>query len=91
MSREVMQQALDALCKSFPTAGKYEDELEAKHREAIEALRAELAKPEYPPGMIISTECNHLPAAPHGFDRNGSHNTGRYVCLCESWQPGEAS
>lgn len=35
--------------------------------------------------------CSRHPAAPHGFDRNGSHAAGRYMCECESWEPGEAS
>jgi hypothetical protein len=32
-------------------------------------------------------ECSNHPDAPHGFDRNASHNEGRYVCECESWSP----
>jgi len=28
--------------------------------------------------------CDRHPDAPHGFDRSGSHNAGRYVCTCES-------
>ena len=35
--------------------------------------------------------CSRHPAAPHGFDRNGSHAAGRHVCTCESWSPGDAS
>ena len=31
--------------------------------------------------------CSTHPDAPHGFDRNGSHNAGRYVCKCEGWEP----
>lgn len=31
--------------------------------------------------------CNPHPDAPHGFDRNASHNAGRYVCECEGWEP----
>ena len=36
-----------------------------------------------------STEpkCNPHPDAPHGFNRNASHNAGRYVCDCEGWEP----
>lgn len=29
--------------------------------------------------------CNRHPDAPHGFDRNGSHNAGHYVCDCNGW------
>lgn len=31
--------------------------------------------------------CNTHPDAPHGFNRNASHNAGRYVCDCEGWTP----
>jgi hypothetical protein len=34
-----------------------------------------------------SVKCNPHPDAPHGFDRNASHNADRYVCECESWEP----
>ena len=27
--------------------------------------------------------CSKHPDAPHGFDRNGSHNNDRYTCYCE--------
>lgn len=33
------------------------------------------------------TKCSNHPDAPHGFDRNGSHNEDRYVCDCEGWSP----
>ena len=32
-------------------------------------------------------DCKTHPDAPHGFDRNASHNADRYVCECESWEP----
>jgi len=35
-------------------------------------------------------KCNQHPDAPHGFDRNASHNAGRYVCECEGWEPDRA-
>jgi hypothetical protein len=44
-----------------------------------ESARAALAAYE--------AECSNHPDAPHGFDRNASHNEGRYVCECESWSP----
>jgi hypothetical protein len=31
--------------------------------------------------------CNPHPKAPHGFNRNASHNAHRYVCDCEGWTP----
>jgi hypothetical protein len=33
--------------------------------------------------------CKTHPDAPHGFDRNASHNADRYVCECEGWQPSD--
>lgn len=32
-------------------------------------------------------KCSTHPDAPHGFNRNASHNAGRYVCDCEGWSP----
>ena len=32
-------------------------------------------------------KCKDDPRAPHGFDRNASHNADRYVCECEGWEP----
>jgi len=29
--------------------------------------------------------CVEHPMAPHGFDRNASHNAGHYVCECQGW------
>lgn len=34
-----------------------------------------------------NTACNPHPDAPHGFNRNASHNARRYVCDCEGWMP----
>ena len=34
-------------------------------------------------------KCSKHPDAPHGFDRNASHNADRYVCECEGWEPPE--
>lgn len=37
--------------------------------------------------MITETKCSTHPDAPHGFDRNGSHMAGHYVCECSGWTP----
>jgi hypothetical protein len=37
--------------------------------------------------MTDRLQCNPHPNAPHGFDRNASHNADRYVCECENWEP----
>lgn len=55
-------------------------------------LEEELNDPRFgPPRKPMSTEptppCSTHPDAPHGFDRNGSHTAGRYVCDCEGWIP----
>jgi hypothetical protein len=50
-------------------------------------------KAEYVPcysksiGEMIEPVCSDHPDAPHGFNRNASHNVGRYVCTCEGWMP----
>lgn len=38
-------------------------------------------------GVALGGEppCNPHPDAPHGYNRNASHNAGRYVCDCEGW------
>lgn len=30
--------------------------------------------------------CSQHPSAPHGFNRNASHNNNRYTCECEGWE-----
>ena len=51
---------------------------------------------EYPKLMAViapkglAVNCNPHPKAPHGFNRNGSHNADRYVCECEGWDAYEA-
>jgi len=56
--------------------------------DAIQAIKEMVAGT---PLFAAPVECKRHPDAPHGFDRSGSHNAGRYVCTCESWTPGEAS
>jgi len=36
------------------------------------------------------TKCNPHSKAPHGFAREASHQAGRYVCDCESWDAYDA-
>ena len=36
---------------------------------------------------MVEHKCSDHPDAPHGFDRNASHNAGHYVCECEGWTP----
>lgn len=40
---------------------------------------------------IDTSVCDPHPDAPHGFDRNGSHDLDRYVCTCEFWEAPEES
>ena len=42
------------------------------------------------PAPVQEPQCNPHPKAPHGFDRNASHSSHRYVCDCESWEPYDA-
>ena len=39
--------------------------------------------------QLVHNPCNPHPDAPHGFNRNASHDAGRYVCDCEGWEPEE--
>lgn len=39
--------------------------------------------------VVGEVECSKDPRAPHGFNRNASHNEDRYVCDCEGWAPDE--
>jgi len=39
------------------------------------------------PEVTPEVPCKTHPDAPHGFDRNASHNADRYVCECEGWEP----
>ena len=38
------------------------------------------------PQVEGTVNCIRHPDAPHGFDRSGSHNAGRYMCQCENWR-----
>lgn len=67
--RAAAQMALEALQYSFPT-GKYEKELEAKHRAAIEALREASAEQPAPARKPLTDEQIQdaiLPIDPHGM------------------------
>ncbi len=48
-------------------------------------------KYQRPTQLRAHPPCSRHPDAPHGFDRTASHNADRYVCVCESWAPGESS
>lgn len=37
--------------------------------------------------MSDEVKCKTHPDAPHGFNRNASHSSNRYVCDCEGWEP----
>ena len=44
-----------------------------------------------PPEMFQENPCKPHPDAPHGVDVNASFRTGRTVCICQSWKPGDES
>ncbi len=54
------------------------DSLESELRDVLGYYR-EMFKAE--------PKCSPHPDAPHGFDRDASHNLDRYVCECEGWEP----
>ena len=47
--------------------------------------RNKMKSEELPGQSDKEVPCSEHPNAPHGFDRNGSHNNGRYTCDCEGW------
>lgn len=55
----------------------------ALKQDIADAIAAQQAQPSEP-------VCNPHPKAPHGFNRNGSHNAGRYVCDCGGWDAWDA-
>jgi hypothetical protein len=63
----------------------------ANRIEFFAACREELEKwlphTAPPAPQTVEPSCKDHPDAPHGFDRNASHNADRYVCDCEGWQP----
>lgn len=76
-----------------PVAEVLSTQVEAWQRE-VSALQEKIAfaigKPVAAQEPAMSQEdklCSQHPDAPHGFDRNASHNAGRYVCECEGWEP----
>ena len=41
---------------------------------------------EMPGQSTAEVPCSDHPSAPHGFNRNASHNNNRYTCECEGWE-----
>ena len=78
MTKEVMQQALEALRMPCEFWNKTQF---IKVTEAIKALEEALKQKEN------NFNCKTHPDAPHGFVRNASHSEDRYVCECEFWEP----
>ena len=59
-------------------------------REFYAEARAVLAAHQQPAPTVLSDggpPCSKDPNAPHGFNRDGSHTMGRYVCDCEGYAP----
>ena len=82
VSEELLRQAIEAFelhAKQYPHMVK------GYTLDAATALRAALEQ-----APVQEQQCNPHPKAPHGFDRNASHSSHRYVCDCESWEPYDA-
>lgn len=75
MSKE--RELLERVAKKWDSGAFYCSEL---NKDIHDCLASE--KQDQPEG-----NCSDHPDAPHGFDRNASHNEGRYVCECEGWIP----
>jgi hypothetical protein len=46
-----------------------------------------MSNSESPEAVDEGPACSKHRSAPHGFNRNASHNAGRHVCDCEGWAP----
>ena len=89
-TKAAMQMALDLLemDEKYPKRirGSYPKEVITALREALNTRSSSThSDAEY--SEVAQPQCNQHPDAPHGFDRNASHNADRYVCECESWEP----
>jgi hypothetical protein len=98
MSVEAMKQALEALdmaCAKYGDVGNMWTDW-PKWDAAATALRQAI-KQDALNGLaatsreIENVPCKDHPDAPHGFMRDESHSSGRYVCECEAWEPDDMS
>ena len=55
-----------------------------EHREQEELVKHEVIELS---SLLSELPCSDRPDAPHGFNRNASHDAHRYVCDCEGWSP----
>jgi hypothetical protein len=90
MSIEAMKKALEAL-KDANALFNVEAS-SAAYKEAVTALRQAIKEAALKGLSQTSREiedipCKDHPDAPHGFLRDESHSSGRYVCECEAWEP----
>jgi len=83
MTKEVMQQAIEALYGFIPYLPLKDENQCNKYDKAIKALEEELKQEENNFG------CKTHPDAPHGFVREASYLEGGYICECEFWNPPE--
>jgi hypothetical protein len=94
MSIEAMKKALEAL-KDANALFNVEAS-SAAYKEAVTALRQAIKEAALEGLSQTSREiedipCKDHPDAPHGFMRDESHSSGRYVCECEAWEPDDMS
>jgi hypothetical protein len=82
--KEALRQALDLQTAIEKGTEAWADVPNAS--EWVEELRG-YDTPEVTPEVPGEVPCKTDPRAPHGFDRNASHNADRYVCECEGWEP----
>jgi hypothetical protein len=82
--KEALRQALDLQTAIEKGTEAWADVPNAS--EWVEELRG-YDTPEVTPEVTGEVPCKTDPRAPHGFDRNASHNADRYVCECEGWEP----
>jgi|TARA_Y100000310_G_C20527072_1_gene736589 hypothetical protein len=80
--------AVAALLHMEPTAQeRKENDLQSTKNKVGIAMKNNLAALLYGfnPDDYEDPPCSDHPDAPHGFDRNGSHNEGQYLCECANF------
>ena len=89
-----LQNASENFSSSAPERRRYEractDSSNAEREARVLLLTMKKTSLTIKPTKPAKHPCKAHPDAPHGFDRQASHNAGRYVCDCESWQPTSA-
>lgn len=84
---KALHRARDYILSYLPAYGSYSTPPHEAREAALKAIDGALADVG---AASDEVKCNPHPKAPHGFSRNASHSSGRYVCECEGWDAYDA-